>query len=249
MPSADDSKRANAVVRVSRKLCAAVSKLQFGADVSHVYNPLEYAREPHENYLRRYGVGKKRLLFIGMNPGPFGMAQTGVPFGDVTMVRDFLRISGTVKRPAVEHPKRPVLGFECQRSEVSGTRVWGFFRERFGTADALFRHVFVANYCPLCFMEPSGKNRTPDQLPSKERDALYELCDGALAELVEALEAQTIVAIGGFAEKRAKAACSQWPHVRVVCVLHPSPANPRANRGWAAEVQKDLLAAGIDLGE
>jgi single-strand selective monofunctional uracil DNA glycosylase len=240
-------KRADSVVQISRKLCSAVGKLQFGSDVSHVYNPLEYAREPHELYLRRYAAGKKRLLFVGMNPGPFGMAQTGVPFGDVTMVRDFLKITAKVERPAREHPKRPVLGFECRRSEVSGTRVWGFFRERFGTAEALFRQVFVANYCPLCFMEASGKNRTPDQLPGEEREALYEICDQSLAKLVDAIEAKTLVAIGGFAEKRAKAACSRWPEVRVVSVLHPSPANPRANRGWAAEVQKDLSAAGIEL--
>lgn len=249
MPIVEEPKSTDAVVQISRKLCSAVNKLTFGAEVSHVYNPLEYAREPHENYLRRYAGGTKRLLFVGMNPGPFGMAQTGVPFGDVAMVRDFLKITGSVKRPASEHPKRPVLGFACPRSEVSGTRIWGFFRERFGNADAVFRQAFVHNYCPLCFMEPSGKNRTPDQLAPKERTALYDICDRALAKLVELLSVETVIGIGGFAEKRALASCASLPGIRVVSVLHPSPANPRANRGWAAEVAKDLAAAGIDLGK
>ena len=167
------------MVGVSRELSKAVSSLRFGSAVTHVYNPLEYAREPHERYLERFGQGSKRLLFIGMNPGPFGMAQTGVPFGDVKMVREYLGIEGRVAKPPNEHPKRPVLGFGCKRSEVSGTRVWGFIRERFAKPEAFFRQAFVANYCPLCFMESSGKNRTPDQLSVDERTALYAVCDQA----------------------------------------------------------------------
>lgn len=219
--------------------------MRFAAPVTHVYNPLEYARIPHEIYLERCGAGKKRNLFVGMNPGPFGMAQTGVPFGDVTMVRDFLRIEAEVGRPAREHPKRPILGFGCQRSEVSGTRVWGFIRERFATPDAFFRDAFVYNYCPLCFMEASGKNRTPDQLPKDEREPLYDACDAALRSVVELIGAKCVIAIGGFAEKRATEACAGLPNVRIVPVLHPSPANPRANRGWSQDVDRTLVAAGI----
>lgn len=223
--------------------------MRFGAPISHVYNPLEYARLPHEMYLERCGAGPKRYLFVGMNPGPFGMAQTGVPFGDVAMVRDFLRIEGVVGRPAREHPKRPVLGFDCQRSEVSGTRLWGFIRERFVTADAFFRDAFVYNYCPLCFMEASGKNRTPDQLPREEREPLYRACDAALRSVVQLVRAKQVIAIGGFAEKRASEACSGLPGVRIITVLHPSPANPRANRGWSDEVERTLVAAGISFGQ
>jgi single-strand selective monofunctional uracil DNA glycosylase len=242
------SPSAASVVSISRQLSKAVAQLQFGGEVTHVYNPLDYAREPHEQYLERFGNGRKRLLFLGMNPGPFGMAQTGVPFGDVTMVRDFLGISGKVLRPACEHPKRPITGFECKRSEVSGTRVWGFIRERYGAPEAFFRDAFVANYCPLCFMESSGKNRTPDQLPTDERNSLYAVCDGALSNLVQVLGAQCVVGIGAFAVARATIACATLPNVRVVGVLHPSPANPRANRGWAREVERDLAAAGVSLG-
>jgi single-strand selective monofunctional uracil DNA glycosylase len=241
--------RLHALVDVSRVLSDKVGAMRFKAPVSHVYNPLEYARAPHEMYLKRCGAGTKQYLFVGMNPGPFGMAQTGVPFGDVAMVRDFLCIEAKVGRPAREHPKRPILGFGCQRSEVSGTRVWGFVRDRFGTAETFFRDAFVYNYCPLCFMEASGKNRTPDQLPREEREPLYEACDAALCSVVQVLRAKCVIAVGGFAEKRARQACADMPGVRIVTVLHPSPANPRANRGWSKEVEQALAAAGIPFAQ
>src|SRR6185369_4193405 len=146
----------------AKDLCRALKGLRFGAPVTHVYNPLTYAWAAHREYLRRYGRGSKRVLFFGMNPGPFGMAQTGVPFGEVAAVRDWLKIDAPIGRPEVEHPKRPVHGFACKRSEVSGKRLWGLFAERFGTPEAFFAEHFVANYCPLVFCETSGCNRTPD---------------------------------------------------------------------------------------
>src|SRR5205085_6224553 len=106
------------LVATSRRLAREADKLRFAAPVTNVYNPLIYARAPHELYLRRFGQGQKSVLFLGMNPGPFGMAQTGVPFGDVARVRDFLGIDAAVGRPELEHPARPVTGFACPRSEV-----------------------------------------------------------------------------------------------------------------------------------
>ena len=106
-------------------LSRSVGRMRFGAPVTHVYNPLAHAREPHESFLRRYGASRKRVVFLGMNPGPFGMTQTGVPFGAVAPVRDWLRIDVKVKRPRKEHPKRPILGLDCPRNEVSGERLWG----------------------------------------------------------------------------------------------------------------------------
>ena len=88
------------LVQVSRALSRAVSGLEFGEPVTRVYNPLHYARRSHELYLRRFGGGSKEVVLVGMNPGPFGMAQTGVPFGDVSMVRDWMGIEAPVDRPA-----------------------------------------------------------------------------------------------------------------------------------------------------
>ena len=228
------------LVEVSRRLSARVSALSFAPPVTHVYNPLDYARRPHEIYLKKYGAGRAgRILLIGMNPGPFGMAQTGVPFGDVACVRDFLGITARVGAPAAVHPKRPVDGFACARAEISGTRLWGWVRDRFGTPDAFFRDAFVANYCPLVFMEASGRNRTPDKLPATEREPLFAACDEALRALVEIVEPAAILGVGGFATARARAALPGWT-ARIDTMLHPSPASPLANRNWAAQADAAL---------
>jgi single-strand selective monofunctional uracil DNA glycosylase len=232
--------------KISQKLSRDVDRLSFGGSVSLVYNPLSYARAPHEAYLTRYGQGPKEAVFLGMNPGPFGMAQTGVPFGDVTLVRDFLGIEAQVKKPKREHPKRPVDGFACPRSEVSGTRLWGWARDRFGTAERFFARFFVINYCPLCFMEEGGKNLTPDKLPKGERLPLEAVCDAAIRAAVELLEPKLVIGIGGFARAQAERALVGLP-VEFGTVLHPSPASPKANRGWAKAAEADLAKLGVRL--
>ncbi len=233
------------LVRTSRELCRAVDALSFGPPVTHVYNPLRYAWAPYARYLERFGATKGRVVLLGMNPGPFGMVQTGVPFGEVGLVRAFLGIEAAVDRPAHEHPKRPVEGFGCTRSEVSGARVWGWARQRYGTPERFFARFFVMNYCPLAFLEESGKNRTPDKLPRAEREPLLAACDRALVRSIAALEPSMVVGIGAFARDRAAQALG--PAVPVGMVLHPSPASPRANRGWEAQAEADLAALGVAL--
>jgi single-strand selective monofunctional uracil DNA glycosylase len=235
-----------ALVDISRALSERVAKLRFADPVCWVYNPLEYARAPHELYLSHYGGGPKEVLLLGMNPGPFGMVQTGVPFGDVSMVRDWLGIVAPVAKPVHEHPARPVLGFDCHRSEVSGGRLWGWARDRFGAPERFFRRFFVANYCPLAFMEASGRNRTPDQLSAAEQQALCAICDDALRSVVLLLRPRIVVGVGGFAERRARAALA-GEGVTVGTILHPSPASPLANRGWAEAIERQLEGLGVAL--
>lgn len=237
-------KRGEALVRAARKLSREVDGMRFGAPVDCIYNPLDYARGPHELYLRRFGDGRKKVVFLGMNPGPFGMAQTGVPFGEIGHVRDWMKIDGKVGKPDCEHPKKPIQGFDCHRSEVSGRRLWGAFRERFGTPERFFRAHFVANYCPLIFMEETGRNLTPDKLKASERAPLYEACDRHLRRVIEILEPEWLVAVGQFAEVRAREALGE-DCPRLARILHPSPASPIANRGWAAQATLALEKAGI----
>ncbi len=234
------------LVRVSRELCAAVEELRFNEPVQYVYNPLSYARAPHEQYLRRFGDGPRDIVLVGMNPGPFGMGQTGVPFGDVGFVRDWMGIDAPVSVPPRQHPKRPVRGFDCERSEVSGSRLWGWAKDRYGTPERFFERFFVLNYCPLLFMEDSGRNRTPDKLHAAERDALLGVCDAALRNAISVLQPRWVVGVGAWAHKRAKAAIGERD-LRLGTVLHPSPASPKANRGWAKQAESELRAQGIDL--
>src|SRR5438477_5154435 len=165
---------ADQMVNAARELGAAVSRLGFE---SQVYNPLDYAWLAHEAYLRKYGNGRKRVVFLGMNPGPFGMVQTGVPFGEVRAVRDWMRIEAPIGKPRREHPKRPIEGFACARSEVSGRRLWGLFAQRFGVATTFFADHFVVNYCPLALFDKDGRNWTPDKLPAEQGVELFEACD------------------------------------------------------------------------
>ena len=233
------------MIQAAAALRDAVNALRFTAPVTHTYNPLDYAWAAHELYLKKFAATRKRVLFLGMNPGPFGMAQTGVPFGEVTAARDWLGVRAEVRRPAVEHPKRPVQGFDCPRREVSGERLWGLFAQRFGTPENFFREHFVVNYCPLVFMSATGANLTPDKLPVRETVPLFAACDRHLRRVVELLEPEWLVGVGGFAHGKLAALTEGRPAPRVAQILHPSPASPAANRGWAGAVTKQLEACGV----
>ena len=217
------------LVQSAKRLCAAVDRLRFAPPVAYVYNPLDYAWAGHAAYLEKFGAGHKRVLFLGMNPGPFGMAQTGVPFGEIAAVRDWLGIEVSIGKPEREHPKRPVTGFACQRAEVSGRRLWGLFAERFGSAEKFFGDHLVMNYCPLVFMEAGGRNVTPDKLPAAERAALFAACDRHLREAVQLLKPEWLVGVGDFAMKRAEKIFPKG-QVKIGRILHPSLASPAANR-------------------
>ncbi|HSC89372.1 MAG TPA: uracil-DNA glycosylase family protein [Polyangiaceae bacterium] len=232
------------LAEISRELAAACDRIDASSVAAFTYNPLVYARAPHELYLERFGRGKKEALWLGMNPGPFGMAQTGVPFGDVGMVRDFLGISGPVGRPPSEHPKRPVEGFACKKSEVSGTRLWGYMKDRYGSAEAMAERFFVVNYCPLVFMTESGSNLTPDKVPKPLAARIEAACDTALRAIVAELKPSWVIGVGAFAQKQAQRALA-GQDIRIGTVLHPSPASPHANRGWAPAAQKQLDALGL----
>ena len=245
------------IVEIQLKAAVALKNrlngMTFAPPVSHVYNPLVYAWNAFEEYVTRYGGTAKHVLFIGMNPGPWGMAQTGVPFGEVAAVRDWLGISAPIGRPDHIQPAYPVEGYSCKRSEVSGKRLWGLFSERFGTAETFFDRHFVANYCPLLFLETHlsanskerARNLTPDKLNPSERALLYDACDAHLRELVNALTPAYVVGIGAFAARRAEEALEGMTGITTAKILHPSPASPKSNSGWGSEATRQLTALGI----
>lgn len=234
------------LVKTAAHLAAETKDLRFGPPITHVYSPLVYAWEPHRIYLEKFGGAPKEILLIGMNPGPYGMAQTGVPFGDVAMVRDWMGIEAPVGRPENEHPKRSVLGFACPRSEVSGARLWGWAKQRYSEPEQFFSRFFVYNYCPLCFMESGGRNFTPDKLPAREREPLFAACDRALRAVVDYCRPGFVIGVGHFAEARIRAALINYRGT-IGRIPHPSPASPAANRNWAGSAEEALCACGVDL--
>lgn len=239
---------ADRAVAAAAHLRDRVDELDFGPSVPWVYNPLQYAWQAHEQYLQRFAQETCRVLLLGMNPGPWGMAQTGVPFGEVSAVVNYLGIDAPITKPSQEHPKRPIEGLSCKRSEVSGQRLWGLFEARYKKPAQFFEHHFVANYCPLVFMEASAKNLTPDKLPTAVRKPLEDVCDEHLAKLIDTLSPEWVIGVGGFAEECAKRVLAQrlvGSSVKTGRILHPSPASPAANRDWSGTATKQLVELGI----
>jgi len=244
--ASDRAGDASPLLAIADRLSRELAALSFRPPVAFVYNPLEYARDAYAAYVTRFAAAPKEVVLVGMNPGPFGMAQTGVPFGEVASVRDWLGICTRVGKPALEHAKRPVDGFDCRRSEVSGQRLWGWARRRFGTAEAFFARFFIANYCPLLFLEQSGRNLPLDKLAADEQRAIAVHCDAALRETVRTLAPRCVLGIGRFAERRAAVALAGLD-VGLGFIPHPSPASPAANRGWEAQCDQAIAGCGIEL--
>ncbi len=233
---------AKQLIEAAQQLRDNAGRLRFGPPVAHIYNPLEYAWELHEQYLRRFGGGPKRVVFLGMNPGPFGMVQTGVPFGEIRAVREWMKLDGKIIPPEKQHPKTRVLGFECARSEVSGRRLWGLFEEKFGAPERFFKEHFVANYCPLAFLEEGGANYAPERFNKVALERLYRVCDVHLKQILQVLDPQWVIGVGAFAAGRARAVA---PERKIGQILHPSPACPASNRDWPGTVTGQLRALGV----
>ncbi|XP_035008794.2 single-strand-selective monofunctional uracil-DNA glycosylase 1 [Hippoglossus stenolepis] len=245
-PSPSSSSSSSRFLQVELELNTHLRRLTFSEPVRYIYNPLEYAWDTHRCYVEKFCQPGQTVLFLGMNPGPFGMAQTGVPFGEVKTVVEWLKIEGEVGRPHDEHPKRRITGLACTQREVSGARFWGLFRKLCGEPGLFFRHCFVHNLCPLIFISASGKNLTPPELPAAEREALLALCDIALCQVVEALGVSMVIGIGRVAEQRARRALSAaGVNVRVEGIMHPSPRNPLANKGWEDVAKAKLAELGV----
>jgi len=234
------------LILAGRKLADGLRPLVFSDPVSHTYLTVDYAREGYEEYLRKFGDSRKRVLMLGMNPGPFGMAQTGVPFGEIAAVRDWMGLNPKIGRPENEHPKRKVMGMDCPKSEVSGKRLWGLFSESFPKADDFFKDHLVINFCPLVWMKDTGANLTPDKIKAADMVAVDAACQKHLCKLIEILEPQYLIGVGAYAEKRMLAAKDELGvDAKVGKILHPSPASPAANRGWAEVAARQLAELGV----
>lgn len=233
---------ADDLVAIMERLKTRTKRLRFGPPVAFVYHPLEYAWPVARAYFERYGTAPKEILLLGMNPGPFGMGQTGVPFGEVASVKGFLALDGKITPPAKSHDKRPILGWASTRSEVSGQRLWGAFARKHVKPEAFFSRAFVLNYCPLLFLGETGANVTPDKIAKDERKACEAICDEALADSIAVLKPKHLVGIGAYAAKRIALVTGREP----IVMPHPSPASPTANRGWDEAARNALASAGLE---
>lgn len=230
----------NKLLTITARLTEGLKSVKPGA--YFITNPLEYAYGPYAAYLETYGSSPKKAVFLGMNPGPNGMAQTGIPFGDVKFVTNYLKISGKVVAPKNTHPKRPVNGFLHSKGEASGNRLWGYIQSKYPNANDFFNYFFVLNYCPLIIFDNNGKNITPDKLPRPVRNTITQVCDAALKDTLDVLCPHVTIGIGRYAQQRLQ---EVYPQTKTVFLPHPSPANPNANKNWAAQADKILTEEGI----
>ncbi|XP_041764531.1 single-strand selective monofunctional uracil DNA glycosylase [Anopheles merus] len=235
------------VYQIERELSAALRQVALPWDVAACYDPIEYAAEIHCAYLQRFLDGPKPILFIGMNPGPWGMCQTGVPFGCVPAVRDWMGLRGTVSKPSPELAARPVEGLACTREEQSGKRWWGLFEELCGTSDRFFRSCFVYNLCPLAFFHQSGRNITPSELKGKAKGEIQSISEAFLAKALALLKPTVVVSVGRYTEDRMKTLTKQNrldPAVVTHCMPHPSPRSLN-NTNWPEKAKSWLTVHGI----
>ncbi|CAK9822325.1 Single-strand selective monofunctional uracil DNA glycosylase [Anthophora retusa] len=236
---------AEQLLSVEKNLAAELGSITFHLPVEYVYSPLEYAFNIHTMYVQKYCSTVKKILFLGMNPGPWGMSQTGVPFGEISMVRDWLKICGPVGKPIKEQPNRKVTGFQCTRSEISGKRLWGLFKELCGNPEKFFQHAYIHNYCPIALMDKKGCNITPAEIKGTEITVIQSACDKALAKTVKILKAEIVIGIGLYAEKRAQLVAQNYKlPVKVLCLPHPSPRAAN-NQNWSDKATKKLSEFGV----
>ncbi|MGI6439934.1 MAG: uracil-DNA glycosylase family protein [Sphaerochaetaceae bacterium] len=229
----------------TKQFASEVDSLEFQF-TGVIYNPLSYAWEMHKAYLTQYVHEQPEIYFMGMNPGPFGMTQSGVPFGEVNLVKTWMGLSYPIGKPPKEHPKRPILGLETTRSEVSGYRLWSLMKERYTSAHSFFKTHAVMNYCPLVFVDegPTGKNIIPEKLVKEDRLILDQVCDAYADDMISLIKPKALVGIGRYAERKLEEVTQRLNIDTPVCsILHPSPSNPQANRGWAEKVTAQLIEA------
>ena len=209
--------------------------------VDAIYNPLAYAWEPHRAYLELASGGGAKTLLLGMNPGPHGMGQMGIPFAATSVVRDLLKITNLeVGQPRTPHPKRPISGLDWPKEEVSGTRLWGLLANEYGSAESIFKSVFLLNHCPLMlFSGERATNITPDKITGPTTKALLERCDEHLREVVDIMQIERVIGVGRYSEKRALNALSGID-ISVTTCWHPSPASPLANRNKGEDWKKNV---------
>ncbi len=230
----------DAARRLSEDCNRGVSRILKHPSVAYVTNPLDYAWDYHEQFIDKWSVFGAKTLLLGMNPGPYGMAQTGVPFGATAMARNVLHIEEReVKTPLGAHPKRPVEGLSMQRQEVSGTRFWSMLADHYGSTESIFSNIYVVNHCPLLLLGETGRNVTPVDLPQSVIEPVLKACDCHLKSVVDVMGIEAVVGVGNYAKKRAK---SVLDGVRIDSMWHPSPASPLANRNGGADWRANAIS-------
>ena len=230
----------DAALRLSEDCNRGINRIMKHKSVAHVTNPLDYAWAYHEQFIEQWTEFGATTLLLGMNPGPYGMAQTGVPFGATAMAREILQIKERdVRTPPGANLKRPIEGLSMERQEVSGTRFWSMLSDHYGSTEAIFSNIYVVNHCPLLILGETGRNVTPVDLPKATIEPVLKACDKHLKSVVDIMAIESVVGVGNYAKKRAQAVLRD---VHIDSMWHPSPASPLANRNGGADWRANAIS-------
>jgi single-strand selective monofunctional uracil DNA glycosylase len=233
-----------AAIRFSSRRFAPLARSIARATGWLVLDPSRYGERWHAPFRRLYPPRARPLLVFGLNPGPYGMAQTGIPFTDLKRLAQGLpRLAAELARSG-ERLSLPGLApsslqpFLTRTFESSSVRVHRFLRLAHGSAERAFREVVFVNPCPLLFIDRAlGENRTPADLPRALRAGVDEARVEVVSVAVARLRARGAIVLG----RDAAAALSVPLRARlgeraVVEWEHPARAVPDI---WA----RGLLAA------
>ena len=223
--------------RIAGELLAAASRLRhelrglrFGPPVSHVYDPLDYARRGYESYVRAFANAPKRVLFVGMNPGP---VRDGADRRAVRRRPDGARLAAASRRRSAG--RRPSTRSDrCRASRVRAAR------SAAPASGAPSRSASASRSAssPTTSSRTTARSRSsrraaaiarPTSCPSASARRCFAPATRTCAGWCAALEPEWVIGIGAFAEARAREAL---PGARVGRITHPSPANPRAQENW-----------------
>ena len=187
-----------AIIELYKSLNIELDELKFFPPCFYVYNPLSYCFESFKIYFEYLNTEEEINLFFGINPGPFGMAQTGIPFGDKETVKNYLKIEPKIDIDKIpkQHPKKQILGLEVKRVEKSGRIFWGVIKEFYPEKYDFFKSNFVLNFCPLCFLDEQGRNITPKVLRKEDQIALYKILEIFMLKLFKLIKIKKLIAIG-----------------------------------------------------
>jgi len=232
-------------------------------------DPTRYCRSAWAAYLQmaaRLGC----VLVVGMNPGPHGMAQTGVPFTDPWIVDELDLQAPRADVPPADipavgswrhrsHRARGVLG---SKREESAKRLWPLLREICAPyaavgpsadkiAEATRRvcnEVLLVNALPICWLDPAGKNVSAEQVekraPAQVREGLRDLVNEWLQAVADILRPAAVIGVGRWA--REFVTDLDVDHFVEIPfrdgIKHPSPS-AGSEAAWRAEAEPILRRA------
>jgi len=206
-----------------------------------VWNPALYALDIYQEYLTKFPPEPGAILALGLNPGPYGMAQTGIPFTDCRTASGALGMEMTIPGKAPDDlisRLKKANGKWRGTYERSSLGMYRFLILAWGDIKTAYRNWFVGNPCPLLFLDPERWNVTPADPRLRRMKEVGELRQRAVIGFSEILNPRGIVCFGkDVAKAVGEVAIRQVGPDRVVFYEHPARAVPEK---WAAGLLQEL---------